>query len=205
MALQQLKCPACGADKLERRVVNGETAYHCGFCGAEFEEHIGLREYERLEATIKSGLGSVIDEALLRERTNTYYNLRSLLYGKVTANYIDSGAIVGICRDILAIAQHDFLAEFFELANSGTKDEIAEYIQNINEKDNALVVDLVINFIIKSLEDEYITPTAALLDRCGRIFTPEKKQDLTTRFEAEVNKIANGNYMTSLERDVFLA
>ena len=205
MGLVQLKCPACGADKLEARTLNGAPGYFCAHCGKEFYEEIGIREYEKLEAVIKSGLGSVVDEALLREKMEKYYNLRSLLWSKITAKYIDSAAIVGICRDILAIAQHDFLAEFFEVANSGTAEEIAQYISTINEKENSALVDLVLDFIIKSLEEPYVTPTAALLDRCGRIFSPEKKQEYLTRFEAEAAKVADGLYVTSVDRDVFLA
>ena len=205
MGLVQLKCPACGADKLEARTINGAPGYFCAHCGKEFYEEIGIREYEKLEAVIKSGLGSVVDEALLREKMEKYYNLRSLLWSKITAKYIDSAAIVGICRDILAIAQHDFLAEFFEVANSGTTEEIAQYISTINEKENSALVDLVLDFIIKSLEEPYVTPTAALLDRCGRIFSPEKKQEYLTRFEAEAAKVADGLYVTSVDRDVFLA
>ena len=205
MGLVQLKCPACGADKLDARTINGAPGYFCSYCGKEFHEEIGIREYEKLEATIKAGLGSVVDEALLREKMEKYYNLRSLLWGKITAKYIDSAAIVGICRDILAIAQHDFLAEFFEVANSGTTEEIAQYISTINEKENAALVDLVLDFIIKSLEEPYITPTAALLDRCGRIFSPEKKQEYLSRFEAEAAKVTDGLYVTSVDRDVFLA
>ena len=201
MGLEQLKCPACGADKLEIRLENGETIYTCGFCGIEFVDHVGIKEYEKLEATIKAGLGSVIDEALLRERTAKYYNLRSMLWGKITARYTDSAAIVSICRDILSIAQHDFLA----IANSGTREEIADYISKIDETENALLIDLVLNFIIKSLKEEYIVPTAALLERCGKIFSPQKKQEFLSAFEAEAAKVSDGIYEVGLNRDVFLA
>ena len=120
MALRQLKCPACGADRLESRVVNGENVYHCGFCGIEFIDQVGLREYEKLEATIKAGLGSVVDDTLLRERMNTYYNLRSLLFGKITANYIDSAAIVGICRDLKGKSNdRTFSKGFLDRTNEG--------------------------------------------------------------------------------------
>ena len=205
MALQHLICPKCSAEKLEARTINGQSGYYCPYCGTEFTEQVGLREYEKLEATIRSGLGSVIDEALLNERTNKYFNLRSMLWGKITANYTDSAAIIAICRDILAIAQHDFLAEFFELANSSTHAEVADYILKIDEKENAFFIEIILDFIIKSLEEEYITPTAALIERCGKIFSPEKKQEYLTRFEEEVKKVAAGIYETSLERDVFLA
>ena len=205
MALQQLICPKCSGEKLQAHTINGQPAYYCPYCGAEFTEQTGIREYEKLEATIKAGLGSIIDEAFLREKTAKYYNLRSLLWTKITANYIDSQAIVNICRDILAIAQHDFLAEFFEVANSADTTEVADYIASIDVNENALLIDVVLDFIIKSLKEEYITPTAALLDKCGKIFSPEKKQRYLSKFEEEAEKATEGIYETSFERDVFLA
>jgi hypothetical protein len=50
---------------------------------------------------------------------------------------------VDICRKIKDIDPRDFLAEFFELANSGTRNEISEYICEIDVKENALFIDLV--------------------------------------------------------------
>ena len=206
MELLNLKCPACGSAKgLERLSLKGESYLHCAYCGGRFIEHSAEREYEKLESTIKKGLGSVVDEALVRTKTESYYNLRSMLYTKITAKYTDSAAILNVSRDILAIAPHDFLAEFFEIANSGNESEVSEYINKIDVNENALLIDLVLDFIIKSLKAGYITATAALLERCGSIFTPEKKQEYLTRFENEAKKVEEGIYEYGLSRDVFLA
>ena len=200
-------CPACGAEgeKLQKTEIYGEAVWICPHCNGQFTERSANREYEKLEATIKSGLGSVVDEALIREKTEKYYNLRSMLWSKVNANYIDSAAIRAVCREILAIAPHDFLAEFFDIANSGTSAEIAEYVSNIDVEDNALLVDLVLDFSIRSMREAYITPIALMLEKCNGIFSPEKKQEYRTKFEDEVAKIREGIYETSLSRDVFLA
>ena len=80
MELKSLNCPFCGAGGLEQHAED-ESLWHCVHCGADFAAHSAQREYEKLEVTIKAGLGSVIDEALLREKTEKYYNLRSLLWG----------------------------------------------------------------------------------------------------------------------------
>ena len=206
MQLEHLKCPLCGAEnKLNRITEGGEVLWHCPHCDGKFIERDALREYEKLEATIKSGFGAVIDEALLRANMDKYYNLRSMLWDKVTANYIDSRTIVEICREILSISQHDFLAEFFEIANSQSYGEVAKYIETVDEVKNALFIDVVLDFTIRSMKEEYITPTAALLERCEKIFPPEKKQKYLTRFEAEVKKLSDGIYETALDRDVFLA
>lgn len=206
MELHQLRCPACGiTDKLAIITENGQELWHCAYCGGKFTERSAEREYKKLEATIQKGLGSVVDAALKQEKTEKYYNLRSMLWGKITAANINSAAIVDICKEILSIAPHDFLAEFFELANSGCDADIADYINKIDVNVNALCMDVVLDFIIKSLKDVYITPTAALLERCGSIFDPKKKQEYLTRFEEEAAKVKDGIYELDVERHVFLA
>ena len=206
MQLEMLRCPSCGGEgKLSRNEQGSFVLWHCAYCGAEFTEEGAEREYARLENTIKASLGSVVDDALLRERKEKYYNLRAMLWNKVTAKYIDSEPIVNICREILAIAPRDFLAEFFEYANVEDERDVAEYINKINVEENSLLIDVVLDFIIKSLRAEYITPTAALLERCSKVFTPEKKQRYLTKFEDEAAKVQEGIYEITIPRQVFLA
>lgn len=203
MEFQILKCPACGSDKSIER--NGEVC-RCGYCGTEFMERLAKREYEKLHVTLRNEMGAAIDEALLRMKTEKYYNLRSILWDKIHANHLDSRAIVDTCEEILAIAPHDFLAEFFEVANTA-KDEsiVAKKIAEIDVKSNESSMEPVLDFIISSLKEEYITPTAALLDKCTAIFTPEKKQKYFTRFEEEAKKVKMGIYDLNITRDVFIA
>ncbi|MBE6635935.1 MAG: hypothetical protein E7617_07055 [Ruminococcaceae bacterium] len=206
MDFKVLRCPKCGAeDKLSKKVENGTEIWDCVYCNGKFYVDGIEHEYERLESTIRASLGSVITEALLRERIDKYYNLRSMLWEKITASYIDSKAIVSICHEIKQIDPHDFLAEFFELANSGDEDDIAEYINDIDVKENILFLDVVIEFLIKSIKEEYITPISALLDRVGGAITPEDRNRYLTRFEAEVKKINDGIYDLNTSRDIFLA
>ena len=213
MPLEQIKCPICGnTETIERIETEQEPTWRCACCYSVFVEKLAKREYEKLESAIRehleAGVGrieSVIDEALLREKTKEFANLRAELMRKVNANYTDSKAIVKICEKILLIAPDDFLTEFFHIANSGTRVEIAAYINGINEEENAVYMETVIDFIIRSLKEEYITPTAALLERCAKIFTPRKKQEYFTKFEEEAGKVKEGIYEVGLNRDVFLA
>ncbi len=206
MEFKLLDCPICGAGgKLTKTEVNGDIIWNCAHCGSEFAEDNANQMYEKLEVSIRENVGSAIEAAILREKTSIYYNLRSQLWEKIHANYIDSKAIVSICRQIKAIVPHDFLAEFFELANSAAPSEIAEYICEINVKENALFIDLVLDFLIKSIQVEYITPIAALLDKAGAVLSPEDKQRYLTKFEKEAAKAEEGIYDINLPRDVFLA
>ena len=206
MEINLSKCPGCGNDSnLELVDVAGEPYYSCGYCNNKFPKRSVENEYRRLEKTIQSGLGSVVNEALIKEKSEQYFNLRNMLWKKVNANFIDSAAIVDICREIKKISQNDFLAEFFELANSATDDEIAEYIYGIDVVENEIYMEIVLNFIIKSMKQKFITPTAGLLERCGRVFSPAKKQEYLNKFETEARKTQEGIYEIGLKRDVFLA
>ena len=209
MPMQLIKCPLCGnTDMLIKVDDAGNGSWRCGCCDSNFTERLAKREYEKLEAAIEAGIasiGSVVSEALKQERERKYDNLRSMLINKVKAPYVDSKAIVEICRDILAIVPDDFLADFLEVANSAAHDEVAEYIKRIDVEENAVYMELVLDFIIRSLTEKYIVPTAALLDRCARIFTPVKKKEYFTRFEQEAQRVQEGLYSLAHQRDVFLA
>ena len=177
--MEHIKCPVCGnTDMLSRTGGPNSDSWLCGCCDTQFAERLAKREYEKLEAAIEAGLeniGSVVSEALKNEKRNEFDNLRFQLIKKVKSDFINSKAVVQICRQILAIVPDDFLAEFFEIANSASYREVAEYINGIDENENAVYMELVLDFIIKSLKEDYIVATSALLDRCGRILSPEKK------------------------------
>ena len=205
MELSVLRCPQCGSGKLTKMNENGASLWYCTCCKTKFTEESGEREYERLEATVKSSLGSVITDALLNEKIEKYYNLRSMLWEKINAKYIDSKAIIGICRDIKRIDPHDFLAEFFELANLEDEAEVAKYVDEIDVYKNELFVDLVIDFLLKSMCEEYITPVNLLIERAYRKHDLAKLGEYMTRLEEEAKKIDADMYETKVPRDVFIA
>ncbi|MBE6636009.1 MAG: TIR domain-containing protein [Ruminococcaceae bacterium] len=206
MELSVLRCPQCGAEgRLTRREENGAALWHCAHCGGKFTEESKVREYERLEATIKSSLGSVITEALLREKTEKYYNLRSMLWEKINAKYIDSKAIISICRDIKKLDPQDFLAQFFELANSADEADVADFVNNIDVYENEVFIDLVIDFLLKSMCEEYIAPVNLLIERAYRGHDLKKLGEYMTRLEEEALKIDADMYETKVPRDVFIA
>ena len=213
MPMHQIKCPICGnAENLRNVGTEYDSRWECSCCGALFVERLAKREYEKLEHTITAGLesiGSSLSDALLNnqinERAKKYYDLRARMWEKITANYINNKVLLAIAQDIRAIAPDDFLAEFIDVATREPVAVVAEYIKHIDERENESSMTLVLEFIIKSLKEEYITATAALLERCSRFLTPEKKQYYFTWFEEEAEKVKEGIYEVALDRDVFLA
>ena len=130
-------------------------------------------------------VSGAIDEALLRKKEEEYYNLRSNLWDKVHAKYTDSRAIIDICRSIKKIEPHDFLASFFEVANGDSLADTAEFVEGIDVKENELFIDLVIDFMIKSLTSEYVAPTNYLIERAYRNTDLEKFEEYITKLEEE--------------------
>ena len=137
MAYKVLHCPYCGAGEVEQ---NGGQ-YQCRYCNCVFTDDSAEQAYKKICAGLNEQMRGALDEALLREYTEKYYNLRALLWEKVNAKYIDSDAVVSICREIKKLDPQDFLACFFEVANTGTPDEVERFLNNISVKDKELFID----------------------------------------------------------------
>ena len=204
MELEYLNCPICGANHLEKDA-SDDSLWRCVYCGARFAMNTAKNEYAKLKSTIQADIGSMIDEAMLRAKEEKYYNLRSHLWEKVHAQYTDSAAIVSICRDIKKINPHDFLASFFEVANAGTPEEVAAFLNGISADENAVFMDLVVDFMIRSLNSKHILPVAHLIERAYKNQDLKKFEEYTTRLEQEAQKVDAGVYSTLIPRDVFIA
>ena len=206
MSFSTVRCPNCGnIEKITRRLVDDEAVFSCPNCYSDFFERLAKREYEKLHRALKSDLDAMIDEALIERKMETYYNLRSMLCKEVSADHISSKSILKICRDILAIVPGDFLADFLTVANGSDTVAVAKFIDGIDVKENEASLGIVLDFITKSLDEDYIIPTSALLDRCGKVFTPEKRQEYLTKFEKEAANVQDGIYALKRNRDIFIA
>ena len=202
MNFEAIRCPYCGsAGNMEKR----EEFWYCVHCGNYCSDDSLERAYEKLKEDLHRDVKGAIDEALLERREEEYYNLRSALWEKVNAKYINSAAIISICRDIKKLDPKDFLACFFEVANSGTPEEVSSFIDGISVRENEMFVDLVIEFMIKSLTSEYVMPVGFLIERAYKGRDLQKFEKYVTRLETEAQKVDSGIYSTMIPRDVFIA
>jgi len=202
MNLVELRCPCCGAGGELTRI--GDI-WRCNYCASKFTDNTVEKACQRLESSISAQIKGIVDEAFKRKKEEDYYNLRSLLWEKTHAKYTDSDAIIRICHDVKKIDPHDFLACFFEVANSAPVSEVVDFINGIDVKENEIYVDLVIDFMIKSLSSDYIIPTNYLIERAYRQKDLEAFEKYITKLESEAQKIDSGVYETMLPRDVFVA
>lgn len=202
MAFQVVRCPYCGSEG-HLKETNG--VWFCEYCGNHCTDDTAKNAYDSVIAGIGAQMKGAVDEALLRSREEQYYNLRSLLWEKIYAKFTDSAAIVDICRDIKKLEPHDFLASFFELANSGVPADISKAINDISVEENAMFVDTVFDFMLKSLNSEYVMPLGYLIERAYKKTDLRKFEECSTRLESEAEKADSGIYSTMIPRDVFIA
>lgn len=201
MAYQVLQCPSCGAGEIKQ---NGDK-YHCPYCNCDFTDDSAQRAYQKLVENINQQFGGAIDECFRKEKEERFYALRTNLWEKVNAQYIDSSAIVDICRDIKKIAPYDFVANFYETANGVSVREFAKFLHNINVEEQSLYVERCLEFALRSLSPELVAPVNYLIERAYKNTDLHKYEEYIDRLEEEASKVDKGVYETSLPRDVFIA
>ena len=111
MSFRVLKCPVCGAGGVKTK---DDGNYFCPYCATEFSDDAAEVALKKIAESIDARVGNLVDEKLRADKEERFYNLRSNLWEKIHAKYIDSEAIVAICRDIKKIEPKDFLADFFD-------------------------------------------------------------------------------------------
>jgi len=206
MEFKVLRCPYCGKEgNLERR---GEFWY-CGYCGNSCTDDSAERAFNklamRLESSISSQVQGIIDEAFMKKREEEYFNLRSLLWEKTHVRNIESATVLAICREIKKLEPHDFLACFYEVANSAEPRDVVSFLNGVDVSENEMFVDLVIEFMLSSLTSEYIMPLGDLIERAYKDKNLQKFKKYATQLESEAQKVESGIYSTLLSRDVFIA
>ena len=202
MSYQILRCPYCGAEgEAEER---GKYLF-CKHCGLKFTDDAAEMAYKKLSENMQAAMSGVLNDVLFSENEKKYYNLRSLLWDKINARYTDSASIVSIARDIKKINPHDFLASFFEIANTADSSDVCDFMNSIDVSENFMFIDVVLEFMIKSLKSEYIMPVSYLIERAYKGNDLEKFEEYITKLETEAQKINSGIYETLMPRDVFIA
>ena len=151
MALQGLNCVWCGAP-LQKE---GE-GYFCKHCGRAYKDDGIEQAYRRLVEGIEAQFGSAISDAQRKEKEERFYALRANLWEKSHASNVDSRAILEICREIKGIHPYDFVACFFEVANGPSVKELVEFLDKTDVKENAVYIDSVLDFLLRSLSQELI-------------------------------------------------
>ena len=181
-------CPRCGGELIE---INGK--YRCSFCNAIFEEEKVL--------DIKQELNSLLDE-LKQEKVA---NLRQRLWEATHEKYMSSDKITSISQEIRNYLPDDFLACFYETVNTKSTSEINDYLNNINIRANIYDMDIVIEFMIKVMEEGNLLAVNNLIEKTYKARNLTLYEKYATILSKQAEEIKEGVYDLDVTRDVFVA
>ena len=143
------RCKRCGGG-LERK---SGSMWKCQYCGNTYDDESAAKHMKTLK--------ELFDE----EKQNIIANLRRNLYDAVSAEYISSEQVLGWCRELKKLLPEDFAANFYEVAASDNVKQITAYIREIDADEYYEDMDIVIEFLIRSLQSEYLLELNNLIDR----------------------------------------
>ncbi|MCR4660936.1 MAG: ribosomal protein L7/L12 [Clostridia bacterium] len=188
MALKQIRCPRCGGELIK----TGDT-YKCSSCNATFYEDTVSQNEKIIE--------QFLDELKL-EKVSA---LRQRLWEQVNAQYLSSTEIADIAKKIRSYLPEDFLARFYETVCSKNKKEINKFISEIDYEKEYYNLDLVVEFMIKSLSSENLLSVNNLIEKAYKDKDIKIYHKYTSMLSTEAEKVKKGIYETRIPRDVFVA
>lgn len=189
MVLTDHICKRCGGS-LQKR---SESTWKCQYCGTVFDDETAARNTESIKA--------IFDE----EKRELIANLRRNLYDAVRAEYISSEKVIDWCREIKKLLPDDFAANFYEVAASDNVKQITAYIREIDTDEHYEDMDIVIEFLIRSLQSEYLLELNNLIERTYKKKSLATFEKYATELSHEAEKVQSGVYETLLPRDAFIA
>jgi len=182
-------CNTCGG-RLER--LSGDL-WKCPYCGSEYQNEKVLSDREMLR--------SLLDEY----KEEKVANLRRNLYDAINEKYTDSEKILSLTARLKEYLPDDFMAGFFDIANSKSPREVANAINATDAKKHSEYLDTIIGFMLKSFCPEFHLPLANLIERAYKNTDLERFEQYSTRLSDEAEKFNSGVNLPSITRDCFIA
>ena len=190
MKLEALFCKKCGGGPLDKI---SDTEFKCPYCGLTFQDNT-------------PAVTASAAENENRERIN---GLRRELYEKVSEKYIDSAAILNLCKQIKEIDPDDCFANFYGVAALDQDDGVNEirlckYLDSLDLEQFEPFIDTIVDYMIKSLTPRNMMSVGNLIERAYHQKDPVKYGTIRTRFDEECAKVSSLVYDPTVERDIFL-
>ena len=132
-------------------------------------------------------------------------NLRRNLYEATNAKYIQNSRILNVCAEIKQYLPEDFLANFYEVATGNDVKAITAFIRDTDVRENYALLDYIIPFLIRSLQEEFLLELNNLVERAYKKTDLLKFESYATQISDEAVKVQSGIYETALPRDIFVA
>ena len=197
---ERLCCQTCGGN-----LVQIGDIFECEYCHRQYNDIVIERAYKKLENSLKAKFGDLVHEEIVKNEQEKFRPLLSQLWQKSQEKYTDSKAILQICKQIKEIYPDNFIANFYEVANSGSVSQINEFLNGVDVVENSCFVEDIVNFLIKSLEMGNVASLNYLVERAYKNTDMELFERFSTLIETEAQKVDAGAYNTDIPRDVFVA
>ena len=183
------QCPRCGG-----KLIKVGKGYKCEFCDALFEEE-RVNSFEEEMRALLDGL-----------KQEKIANLRQRLWEATHDKYLSKDKIVSIAREIRNYLPDDVLANFYEIANTCSQNELNEFLSNLDVKEDAFLVDVILDYMLRTLEMSNLLALNNLIEKAYKQREDLKLYDkYTTLLSKEAEKLKEGVYELNLTRNVFVA
>ena len=182
-------CETCGGTL--KKV--DDSYYVCEYCTAEYS-------IEKVENYVDK-MKELLDDAKLEMISNAKKNL----YRAVTDKFISSAEVCKWCDEVKKYLPDDFQANFYDDFVNKEKRVVAKNIRKIDVEAHFECLEALINFLIRSLELEFVNDTMFLIERAYKKVDLEKYNKYSTMVSIEAEKLDDCIYDTSYPRDVFVA
>ena len=189
MGIVEHRCKRCGGDLQKINDAN----WKCPYCGSKFDDDTA-QKYTRT-------LQDLFDES----KQEMISNLRRNLYDAVTADYISSSDVLEKSNELKKYLPDDFAAKFFAIAAGNNVRALTQHIRNIDVKANYEEMDMVIDFLVRSIQPDFLLDLNNLVERTYKMKDLARYEEYATKISKEASRVVNGVYETKLPRDVFVA
>ena len=189
MEFTEHRCRNCGGQLSQQE----DRRWRCPYCSSVFEEKSAEKHTEDMSKLFDQAKQEIIG------------NLRRNLYDATHAEYISSIDVHAACVAIKQYLPDDFQAGFYEIAAGNNVKQLTKAIRKIDVEANIDDIEGIIQFLIRSLQSDYLLELNNLIERAFKNRDLRKFEDYATKVSLEAEKVNLGVYETKFPRQVFVA
>ena len=188
-------CPKCGGE-----LEICDELYKCSYCNGVFD----IGKTNDIEEKMRDLLDDVKQEKVS--------NLRRQLWDVTHEKYPSKKKIAEISSELMTYIPDDFLVQFFYTVSTKSPEELNDFLNSIDTKENYHLMDIVIETMLGILEDSNLLAVNNIIENTyKKNNSSDEYLDLPTyeKYASMLSKAADklnaGVYDLQITRDVFVA
>ncbi len=182
------KCQRCGG-----KLIKVDFSFRCEFCDAVYEEEKALDMQDE------------INKALDNIKQEKVANLRQRLWEATHEKYLSKEKITSIAREIRNYLPDDILANFYEIANSENDEDLNNFLNNLDVKEDVYIIDIILDYMLITLNLTNLLPLNNLIENTYKDTDLKIYDKYMTLLSNKATEIESGIYELNTERNVFIA